>query len=793
MGVFSAESALSRVGSRTARAPRGAAFLFTAAASSVQTANVSAKQRLGLNEEQLAAVEADAAYMRVVAGPGSGKTRVLTHRIVHMISKLNVPPRNILCVTFTNKAAQGLCERLNNLLNEDVSAQLMVGTIHSVCARILRWSTEISDYNLNSNYIIYNEDNSQQVVKRILRKALDTSDEAIDNSEVTDASIGRKCFNGDADLKRIYSHNLDEIVMERSQIANGEDLVRCKSLTENTSTRLELLDFLARYKKKNAKQTKRRTVPSDAVKELFDTIRRARQHNMHTFIARKNQRYLPPTPNSLDAFAFKMADIYELELRKCNAADFDDLLYLVARLLHNHSDLLKAYRNIWRHVLVDEFQDIDAIQYELVRLLSIRNASLLVVGDTDQAIYGWRGADAALMHYALDRDFLGIITFKLIRNYRSSSNILKAASALLRNAPNNCQMRSKKVLNLLPMKPPGEPICIRKLRSSIEEANFIAYEIHRLVNSNLAMWHSFAILFRAHAQSFFIESSLTSLQIPHSVIGSRPLYSHKEIQYILAYLHLINNQENEIALESIINVPPRGIGEQTLAQIKHWAFAQNLTLPGALQFIHGEAISHKELKITPKSRNALLQFWELIEGLRALHHSETVGRIMEAVIERTDFKSYVQKLDNSEKSYKRRLDRLSVLQNIADSSEYKYGTGHLALSGFLQEISFIPDQEDEMGEEGGNTIKLMTLHAAKGLEFDCVFIAGLQENLLPMAGQNLNEERRLFYVGVTRAMQRLYLTFSESNFIYGKESEASPSRFLKDIEDSEANINWISD
>jgi DNA helicase-2/ATP-dependent DNA helicase PcrA len=282
---------------------------------------------------------------------------------------------------------------------------------------------------------------------------------------------------------------------------------------------------------------------------------------------------------------------------------------------------------------VDEFQDIDGIQYELVRLLSIRNASLFVVGDTDQAIYGWRGADAALMQYALDRDFPEIITFKLIRNYRSSSNILMAASALLRNVPNNWQMGSIKVLNLVPMKPPGEPICIQKLRSPVEEANFIAYEIQRLVNTNLATWHSFAILFRTHAQSFFIESSLISLKIPHAVIGSRPLYSHKEIQYVLAYLHLISNQENHMALERIINVPPRGIGERTLAEIKQWASAQKMTLPGALQLIHREAISHKELKITSKSRNALLQFWELIEGLRGLHHSETVGRIMEAVIE----------------------------------------------------------------------------------------------------------------------------------------------------------------
>lgn len=793
MGVFSTEGALSvvqskktRGSSRGAVAPRGPAFPSASTTSSVQATDVVVKQRWGLNEEQLAAVEADAAHVRVVAGPGSGKTRVLTHRIAHMIGQFKAPPCNILCVTFTNKAAQELCERLNNLLDEDVSSQLMVGTIHSVCARILRSSPQISDYSLNGNYIIYDENNSQQVVKRILQEALDTSD-------VMNVSIGRECFNDDADLERIAAQNLDESVMQRSQIANCEVLSRCKFLAENAPARLALLDFLARYNKKKPEPKKRKTVPSDAVKDLLHIIRRARLHNMQAFIARKNRRDLPPTPDSLDAFAFKMAEIYELELRRSNAADFDDLMYLVARLLHNNPHILQEYRNKWRHVLVDEFQDIDGIQYELVRLFSIRNSSLFVVGDTDQAIYGWRGADAALMQYALDRDFPQIITFKLIRNYRSSSNILKAASALLGNDPNNWQMASTKVLNLVPMKPPGEPICIQKLRSPVEEANFIAYEIQRLVNTNLATWCSFAILFRTHVQSFFIESSLSSLQIPYSVIGSRPLYSHKEIQYVLAYLHLISNQENEMALECIINVPPRGIGERTLAEIKKWASAKNMTLSGALQFIHRETIGHKELKITSKSRNALLQFWELIEGLRGLQNSETVGRVMEAVIERTDFKSYVQKLDNSEKSSKRRIERLSVLQNISDSSDYKYGTGPLALVRFLQEISFVPGQEDEMGEEGGNTIKLMTLHAAKGLEFDCVFIAGLQESLLPMGGHDLSEERRLFYVGVTRAMQRLYMTSSESSFIHGKESKASRSRFLDDIEGSEAKIKCIFD
>jgi DNA helicase-2/ATP-dependent DNA helicase PcrA len=229
------------------------------------------------------------------------------------------------------------------------------------------------------------------------------------------------------------------------------------------------------------------------------------------------------------------------------------------------------------------------------------------------------------MQYALDRDFPEIITFQLTRNYRSSSNIVKVASVVLRNVAYNWQRGLTEALDLATMKPPGEPICIQKLPSPVEEAIFIASEIQRLVKTNLAMWGSFAILFRTHVQSSWIEAYLTRLQIPHAVVGSMPFFSQKEIKYVIAYLHLLSNQENQMALESIIDVPPRVIGKQTLAQVKQWASGQNLTLPGALQFIHGEAISHKELNITPEARNSLLQFWQLIEGLRSGSHSETVG------------------------------------------------------------------------------------------------------------------------------------------------------------------------
>eukprot|EP01018_Ginkgo_biloba_P021778 Gb_10485 [translate_table: standard] len=736
------------------------------AATYVETPDFEANHRRSLNEEQVAAVEADAAYVRVAAGPGSGKTMVLTHRIVHMISNLKVSPSNILCITFTNKAAQELCERLKNLLGEDVSSQLTVGTIHSVCARMLRKSMQISDSHLDCNYVIYDDNDSEQVVKRILQEAMDSFD-------TITASSGEGSSNGNAHSECGSGQDIKDQVMQGSQTGIWKDLAQCKFLTADTPERLGLLQYLEKHVKRKQDKKKRSSVTSDAVGGLLTLIRKARLHNMKVFIAKKNQRVSPAAPYLLNAFAFKMARIYELELRRLGAADFDDLLYLVARLLHTNPHVLKLYRKTWKHALVDEFQDIDEVQYELVRLLSIKNESLFVVGDIDQAIYEWRGADASHMQYALERDFPEIVTLQLIRNYRSSRNILKVASVLLRNVSDSRQIGSTKPLNLLPMKPSGYPICIQKVCSPAKEADFIATEIQRLVMNNLATWSSFAVLYRTHAQSFLIESSLTKLQIPYRAFGSLPFYSRKEIKDVLSYLHLVGNHENEIALESIINTPPRGIGLQTLARFKHWASDQNLTLGSALQRICREPISHKDLNITSNTRNSLLQFWQLIEELSNLSCKEPIGKILEAIIERTNYKIYLERLDNSEKAYKRRLDRLSFLQTIADSS--KHGSGQSALNAFLQEISLVSDHENKMDQGSDNCVRLMTLHAAKGLEFETVFIAGLQEDLLPLCGQRLDEERRLFYVGVTRAMQRLYLSFSTSR------SMPKPSRFLEEL------------
>jgi superfamily I DNA/RNA helicase len=342
VGFSPAETALSavqakkaRVSLRAARAPGGAAFLSTtASASYLETADGEEKDGWGLNEEQLSVAEVEAAYVRLVAGPGSGKTRILTYRIAHMINYLNVPPRSIMCVTFTKRAAQELCERLNTLLDVNVSSQLMVGTFHSVCAKILRRSTQISDYNLNRDYIIYDGNDSEQVVKRILQ-------EALDSFYAMNASIGRECLNGDADCKNISAQNLNENVMQRSQSAIWEDLVRCKFLTENSPVRSQLLQFLECYIKMKPEQKKRRSVTSDAVQDLLRIIGTARLHNVQAFITKKNRRTLHPTSDSLNVFAFKMAEIYELELRRCNAADFDDLLYLAVQLLHKNPHILK--------------------------------------------------------------------------------------------------------------------------------------------------------------------------------------------------------------------------------------------------------------------------------------------------------------------------------------------------------------------------------------------------------------------------------------------------------------------
>ncbi|GLJ05336.1 hypothetical protein SUGI_0016400 [Cryptomeria japonica] len=725
----------------------------------------------GLNEEQASVVETNDKYVRVVAGPGSGKTRVLTHRIAYMVTCCNVSPSSVLCITFTNKAARELFERLNNLLDKNVSRKLTVGTIHSLCAKILR-SEQVSDYHIDNDYIICDENDSEKVVKRILREVVGCLD-------ANKASNGNKPLNADANLEGISGQNMDEIVMQSSESELWKDLARCKFFTRNASERLELLQFLERYD--TGKSEKRKSVPAGAVKGLLHIISKARLYNMQTFLARKHQRSVPDLPYGLYGFGLKMAEIYELELRRSNAVDFDDLLYIAARLLHNNKHIRKEYRIKWRHILVDEFQDIDEIQYELINLLSVGNQSLFVVGDIDQAIYAWRGANAAHMQYTLERDFPNITTFKLMRNYRSSRNILKVASVMLKNISYNRQVGSTKALNLLPVKPAGEPICVEEFSNAVEEADFVAVQINKLVHKKLAKLSSCVILYRTHAQSFLFQSSLTSKQIPHAVIGSVPFYSHKEVRYILAYLRFIGNCEDQMALESIINVPTRGIGEQTLAALKRWASDRNLTLSSALKFIRTDGINRKELKIRTNARTALLQFWELIEGFQNLIHTETIGTIIEAIIERTDFKTYLKNSDNMKDASKKQLDRLSILQTIGDSATQRHGIGKMALATFLQEISLASDQENIMSNKDGNCVKLMTLHAAKGLEFDSVFITGLQDGLLPLQDANIDEERRLFYVGITRAIKQLYITFSRSTFRQGKTVEAKPSKFIMEI------------
>ncbi|KAH9327065.1 hypothetical protein KI387_007243, partial [Taxus chinensis] len=424
--------------------------------------------------------------------------------------------------------------------------QLTVGTIHSVCAKVLR-SEQVSDYHIDNDYIIYAEYDSEKVVKRILQEAVRYFD-AI------------KTFNGkehlnSSDAKSISTQIVDERAMQSSESDLHKNLARFKFLTGNAPERFQLLEHLEKHD--TGKSEKKRSVPASAIKGLLNLINKVRLHNMRTFFAKKHQRILPDVPYGLNEFAFKMAKIYELELRRSNAADFDDLLYIVARLLHNNQHIQKKYRKKWRHVLVDEFQDIDETQYELISLLSIQNESLFVVGDMDQAIYAWRGANSAHMQYTLQRDFPNITTLKLIRNYRSSRNILEVASVLLKNISCSRQIGSTTALDLLPMKPSGEPICIKELSSSIEEAEFVASEIQILVHTKSAKLCSFAILFRTHAQSYLLQSSLIRLQIPHVAIGSVPFYSHKEVRHVLAYLRFLGNCQDQMALERVLSTSLR--------------------------------------------------------------------------------------------------------------------------------------------------------------------------------------------------------------------------------------------
>lgn len=625
-----------------------------------------------LNPPQKEAVLHGEGPLLILAGAGSGKTRVITNRIAYLIRERGVRPWNIMAVTFTNKAAREMAERVGRLLGGGDLP--LISTFHAACGRILR--RDIHHLGFHSSFAIYDDRDSLRLLKDV----------------ISDLDLDEKRFD-----------------------------------TKAISGRID--DF------KN-----RGLFPEDIAS-------------------------IPPG----DVYNQKVVEIYaayQERLKKCNALDFGDMMTQTARLLSRFPEVCSHYRERFQWLLVDEYQDTNPVQYNLIRLLAGERKNLCVVGDDDQSIYSWRGADIRNI-LEFEKDFPGVKIIRLEQNYRSTSTILAAAAAVVK------QNFGRKGKTLWTENPAGEKIRYERVESDREESRFVCREIGRLKNSGVPL-EEMAVFYRTNAQSRLIEEALVGSAVPYHIVGGVRFYSRMEVKDILAYLRVLDNPADEVSLKRVINVPPRGIGTTTVDKISAQAAQQGGTFFDALQ----DAARDGLLSTGPRSKVGA--FVAMLEGFRESAADSSLAGLARSVMQGS---GYLDRLKNSrDEDDAERLENLEqLLAAIEEFSEKNPGAG---LSEFLEQVSLVSDLEQ--GEVGQPSVTLMTLHAAKGLEFKAVFMIGMEERLFPHARSlddldGMEEERRLCYVGMTRARERLYLLNARRRYLFGQEQCNPPSRFLKDI------------
>ncbi len=630
-----------------------------------------------LNGPQRQAVQTVEGPVLILAGPGSGKTRVITHRIAYLIQERGVHPYQIMAVTFTNKAANEMRHRLDQLVPGS-SRQLTIGTFHAICARILR--REATGIGVDPHFVIYDEDDQAGLIKQALK----------------DYNLSDKTYQPRALLNQI----------------------------------------------------------SAAKSELRTALECAEHAGSHweEVLARIYIRY------------------QEL-LRQNRAMDFDDLLLNAVHLFRSQPEILERYQERYRYVLVDEFQDTNIAQYHFVRYLADKYRNLCVVGDEDQSVYSWRQADIRnILNF--EQDFPETTIIYLEQNYRSTKTILGAAQRVI--AGNS--MRKEK--NLWTDNDQGVPISVFEAYNEEEEANFVVSEVQRLMAQGLAQPRDCVVMYRANAQSRVLEKAFVRQRVPYRLVGTR-FYERKEVKDILAYLRLLVNPYDSVSLRRIINVPGRGLGSKTIEELERWAAGMGLTSYEALLAMLAGDPRAEKAPFTTRGRQALLSFISLMEELREASNRLPLGELIELTIKRSGYLEFLQ--DNTEEGE----ERLANIQELASVAEdYLEMEPQAALNSFLEETALFSDV-DEYDEEN-NSVTLITLHAAKGLEFPVVFIVGLEEGICPHFRsfedpERMEEERRLCYVGMTRAIHRLYMVYAFRRTLYGKPMSNPPSRFFRDI------------
>ncbi len=614
----------------------------------------------GLNSSQIEAVSHGEGPLLVLAGPGSGKTRVIAHRIAYLINDLSVPPGDILAVTFTNKAAGEMKKRARELAGE-LTSGIWIGTFHSICLRILKIEADFLE-GYTRDFVVYDQDDQLSLLKNCL-KELD---------------YGESLFS----LKGVLS--------EFDSVENKEGV----SFRD---------DFYGRR-----------------LSELYD--------------------------------------LFKKELVKRDAMTFNDLLLLANRLLSENEGVRVRYQDRFSQVLVDEYQDTNVSQYLFAKTLSQRHRNLFVVGDDSQSIYGWRGADINnILNF--EKDFPGARVVKLERNYRSTPNILGIANSVIK------ENLGRKEKTLWTENPEGEKALVFKALDNADEARFVAERVSGLVESGDFKWSDVAVFYRANFQSRVIEEGLRASRIPYRIVSGVGFYQRAEIKDVIAYLRLVQNPRDDVSFLRIVNVPPRKIGGVTIRKLREVSQAGGFALFEAAEYC-------REHDLLPaQGLRALSRFLEIIKELASAAQSKPVARVIKLLLERTAYLDYLGE-DHQ------RAENVKELSNAAE------GWDDITLSDFLDLVLLATDED--RGDSGEEKVSLMTIHAAKGLEFPAVFVVGVNEDLLPhrrSAGtlDGLEEERRLFYVAVTRAERLLYLSYASLRAASGGTYHARRSAFLDDL------------
>lgn len=634
-----------------------------------------------LNPMQKKAVLHTEGPLLLLAGAGSGKTRVLTHRIAYLLEEKNVAPWNILAITFTNKAAKEMRERVDALIGSGAE-DIWVSTFHSTCVRILR--SHIDKIGYDRYFTIYDSDDQKRLVRECMKQL------KIDPKQYKESSV----------LASISS-------------------VKDRLLT-----------------------------PQQFEKEARGDFR-----------------------NETIAKIYKS---YQYKLKKNNALDFDDLLVKTVELFQSRPDVLDYYQDRFRYIMVDEYQDTNNVQYNFVRLLADKYKNLCVVGDDDQSIYRFRGADIRNI-LEFEKDFKNAETIKLEQNYRSTKNILEAANQVIKN---NCGRKRK---SLWTDNNQGELIEYKCLQSEHEEAQYIAKEIIRQIEEEGKEYKHFAILYRTNAQSRVIEEKFIFNNIPYRIVGGTAFYQRKEIKDILAYLRTINNNMDDISVKRIINVPRRGIGQTTISKVEEYGYEHDIDFFEALckaNTIPGMTRSYKKVA----------SFVNFINTLRVELETMSLVDLINTLIERT---GYVKELEREGTD-----EALGRIENIGELisklTAYEESAEEPTLNGFLEEVALVSDLDTF--DEASNVVVMMTMHSAKGLEFPNVFISGMEDGLFPSYmsistgnEEDIEEERRLCYVGITRAEEKLYLLGTKSRMLRGTTQYNRVSRFVEEISEDLLN------